>query len=52
MFALIVAGGFVLMEPLTAATHRWVMHGIERGSTAATIAPAVPRGGNATTGSR
>jgi beta-carotene 3-hydroxylase len=28
MFALIVAGGFVLMEPLTAATHRWVMHGV------------------------
>lgn len=27
-FALIVVGGFVLMEPLTAATHRWVMHGI------------------------
>ncbi len=28
LFALIVIGGFVLMEPLTAATHRWVMHGI------------------------
>lgn len=27
-FALIVIGGFALMEPVTAATHRWVMHGI------------------------
>lgn len=25
---LIVVAAFVLMEPLTAATHRWVMHGI------------------------
>ena len=28
VFALIVVVGFVVMEPLTAATHRWVMHGI------------------------
>ena len=28
VFLLIVVVGFVLMEPLTAATHRWVMHGI------------------------
>ena len=27
-FALTLAGGFLLMEPLTAATHRWVMHGL------------------------
>ncbi len=27
-FLLIAVGGFVLMEPLTAATHRWVMHGV------------------------
>jgi beta-carotene 3-hydroxylase len=27
-FALLVAGAFAFMEPLTAATHRWVMHGI------------------------
>jgi beta-carotene 3-hydroxylase len=27
-FVLIVAAGFVVMEPLTAATHRWVMHGV------------------------
>ncbi len=27
-FALITLGGFILMEPFTAATHRWVMHGI------------------------
>ena len=26
--ALIVIGGFLLMEPLTAATHRWIMHGV------------------------
>jgi beta-carotene 3-hydroxylase len=25
---LIAAGAFLLMEPLTAATHRWIMHGI------------------------
>ena len=25
---LIAAGAFVLMEPITAATHRWVMHGV------------------------
>jgi beta-carotene 3-hydroxylase len=25
---LIVVGSFVAMEPLTAATHRWVMHGV------------------------
>jgi beta-carotene 3-hydroxylase len=28
VFLLIVVVGFVAMEPLTAATHRWVMHGI------------------------
>ena len=28
VFLLIVLGGFALMEPVTAATHRWVMHGI------------------------
>ena len=28
VFALIVIGGFLLMEPLTAATHRWIMHGV------------------------
>jgi beta-carotene 3-hydroxylase len=28
VFLLIVIVGFVAMEPLTAATHRWVMHGI------------------------
>ena len=28
VFALITIGGFVLMEPLTAATHRWIMHGV------------------------
>jgi beta-carotene 3-hydroxylase len=27
-FVLIVIAGFVAMEPLTAATHRWVMHGV------------------------
>jgi len=27
-FLLIIVAAFVLMEPLTAATHRWVMHGI------------------------
>ena len=27
-FVLIIVVAFVLMEPLTAATHRWVMHGI------------------------
>jgi beta-carotene 3-hydroxylase len=27
-FVLFVIGGFLLMEPLTAATHRWVMHGV------------------------
>mgnify|MGYP001297391070 CR=1 FL=1 len=27
-FALIALAGFVLMEPLTAATHRWIMHGV------------------------
>ncbi len=26
-FALVVVGSFLLMEPITAATHRWVMHG-------------------------
>ena len=28
VFALIAIGGFLLMEPLTAATHRWIMHGV------------------------
>ncbi len=28
---LIAVGAFVLMEPLTAATHRWVMHGFGMG---------------------
>lgn len=27
-FALIAVGSFVIMEPLTAAIHRWVMHGV------------------------
>ena len=27
-FVLIVIAGFVMMEPLTAATHRWIMHGV------------------------
>lgn len=27
-FVLIVAVAFLLMEPVTAATHRWVMHGV------------------------
>lgn len=27
-FVVVVAGSFVAMEPLTAATHHWVMHGI------------------------
>jgi beta-carotene 3-hydroxylase len=27
-FVLIAITGFVVMEPLTAATHRWVMHGV------------------------
>jgi beta-carotene 3-hydroxylase len=27
-FVLIVVAAFVLMEPLTAVTHRWVMHGV------------------------
>jgi beta-carotene 3-hydroxylase len=27
-FVLIVVAAFVAMEPITAATHRWVMHGI------------------------
>lgn len=27
-FALLVAASFAAMEPITAATHRWVMHGI------------------------
>ena len=28
LFIVIVLGAFALMEPITAATHRWVMHGI------------------------
>lgn len=27
-WVLIAAGAFVVMEPITAATHRWIMHGI------------------------
>lgn len=27
-FVLIAVGSFLLMEPVTAATHRWVMHGV------------------------
>lgn len=27
-FVLLVVGAFVVMEPVTAATHRWVMHGV------------------------
>ena len=34
---------FVLMEPVTASTHRWVMHGSAGGCTAATTAPTRPR---------
>lgn len=30
MFLGIVVGSFVVMEPTTAATHRWVMHGFGR----------------------
>lgn len=30
VFFAIVTGAFVAMEPITAATHRWVMHGIGR----------------------
>lgn len=28
VFALVAVGSFAAMEPLTAATHRWVMHGV------------------------
>jgi beta-carotene 3-hydroxylase len=27
-FVAVLVGSFVVMEPLTAATHRWVMHGV------------------------
>jgi beta-carotene 3-hydroxylase len=30
VFGFLVVGSFVAMEPITAATHRWVMHGIGR----------------------